>query len=192
MKGKPSKLSQKELERKLLPCMAYLHGDVEDGQFRAACSYEYARESRILPKVAELFRRNRSADAMEIFFHIDRGFPAAGKHLIEHKWRVIWKCPSFPEKSWNELSKAERSDLLWGLPRLVKPLDFEKVFPIPSVDQLGKRSGTGESWGTLTDYLRQTQDSVFKSFPISSTGESTVERNPVDAFACSKRRKRHT
>jgi hypothetical protein len=144
MKGKPSKLTQKELERKLLPCMAYLHGDVEDGQFRAACSYECARESRILPKVAELFRRNRSADAMEIFFHIDGEFPAAGKHLIEHKWRVIWQCPSFPEKSWNELSKAERSDLLWGLPCLIRPEVFETLFPIPSVDQL--RSMLHSGW----------------------------------------------
>jgi hypothetical protein len=134
MKKKRSKLTP-ELEEKLLYCMPYLHGDVAGSQFRSACCYEYARESKILIKVAELFRRHRSTDAMEIFFQIEREFPAAGEHLIEHEWRVIWQCPSFPEKSWNDLSEDERSDLLWGLPCLVKPLDFEKVFPIPSLDR---------------------------------------------------------
>jgi hypothetical protein len=122
----------KTLEEKLLPCMAYLYGDVAGDQFRAACRYKYARESKILPKIAELYRRK----AVGIFHQIDHEFPAAGEHLINHECRVFWQCPSFPEKSWNELSKAERSDLLWGLPCSVQPLLFEKVFPIPSLDQL--------------------------------------------------------
>jgi hypothetical protein len=150
-------MTLEEKERKLLPCMPYLHGDVAGDQFRAACRYEYARESKTLRDVAELFRRsNRSADKMTIFlayvcwyargstvlltaaelfvrvgegratkiFHIFHQiydeFPAAGKHLIKHEWRVIWQCPSFPAKSWNDLSKAERSDLLWGLPNSTK------------------------------------------------------------------------
>ena len=32
----------------LVSCIDYLHGDVADGEFQAACDYEYARESYVL------------------------------------------------------------------------------------------------------------------------------------------------
>jgi len=100
----------------LLACIPYLHGHVVDEQFRAACQYEYARESNILRRTAELFRGDPSALAGEIFLKIDREFPTVGNWLISTEWRFIWQCPSFPAKSWNQLSDAERADLRLGLP----------------------------------------------------------------------------
>jgi hypothetical protein len=112
-KRRPKKQATDE---ELLPWMDYLHGDVLDSEFKAACQYEYARESSILRKTSELLRNNPTAHAGEVFFHIEREFPsAAGNWLISHEWSFIWQCPSFPATGWNQLSEAERTELLHGL-----------------------------------------------------------------------------
>jgi hypothetical protein len=134
------------IKQTLLSRMDYLHGDVVDDQFRAACQYEYARESDILRKAAELFRCNPSAVAGEIFFHIESEFSESefpsvvGNWLISSEWRFIWRCSSFPAKSWNQLSEAERTELLYGLPlstNEAQPLRLGQVmFLTPYLDQL--------------------------------------------------------
>jgi hypothetical protein len=71
MKKRPSKTRATDDE--LLPWMDYLHSDVVDGEFKAACQYEYARESNILRKASELRSRDPTAYAGEIMFKIERG-----------------------------------------------------------------------------------------------------------------------
>ncbi len=71
---KKKRLKTRATDEELLPCMDYLHGDVVDGQFRAACQYEYARESNVLCKAAELLRREPTADAAEISFKMEDEF----------------------------------------------------------------------------------------------------------------------
>jgi hypothetical protein len=92
----------------LLPCVAYLHGTVVGGQFRAACQYEYARESNVLRRAAEL---RSSADPVEVSFKIEEEFHC-GSWFMQPEWSFLWECPSFPAKSWNgrtELSYRPRS-----------------------------------------------------------------------------------
>jgi hypothetical protein len=124
----------------LLACIPYLHGHVVDEQFRAACQYEYARESNILRRAAELFRGDPSALAGEIFLKIDCEFPAVGNWLISTEWRFVWQCPSFPAQGWNQLSDAERADLLLSLPpttNRLRPLQLGEVMSLtPYLDQL--------------------------------------------------------
>jgi len=119
--------------------MDYLHGDVVDGQFRAACQYEYARESNVLCKAAELLRREPTADAAEISFKMEDEFHC-GSWFIGTDWMFVWQCPSFPAKSWNQLSDAERKELLYGLPlstNKVQPLRLgEVIFLTHYLDQL--------------------------------------------------------
>ena len=120
---KPEKRRSKTLKPEtiaaLLPCMDYLHGDVVGDDFRAACQYEYARESNVLPKAAQMLRDNRTADAGEILFRLEAECHDAScdaSWLGHTDWSFIWQCPSFPAKSWNQLSEAERADLLCALP----------------------------------------------------------------------------
>src|SRR4030095_12312721 len=114
-----TKRRKAEVTYKLLPCIDYLHGDVVDLQFRAACQYEYARESNILRKAAELLRSNRLAHPEEITFRIENKFHC-GSWFIQPEWSFIWQCPSFPEKGWNQLTEKERSELLCALPLSTK------------------------------------------------------------------------
>lgn len=95
--------------RVLLPCMDYLHGDVTDGQFRAACRYEYARESNILRKAAELLSRDPTAYAGEIGFKIEDQFHCASS-FFQPEWGFIWQCPSFPQKQIGPYSNWKKSD----------------------------------------------------------------------------------
>jgi hypothetical protein len=112
-------LDQEIIKRVLLPCRDYLHGDVADDQFRAACEYEYARESKILRRAAELLLRNPTASLGEIASQIEREFHC-GSWFFQPEWGFIWQCPSFPAKGWNQLTEDERSDLLCGLPLSTK------------------------------------------------------------------------
>jgi hypothetical protein len=134
-------LDQEIIKRVLLPCMDYLHGDVVDGQFRAACHYEYSRESNILRKAAELFKC--SVHPEEITFKIENEFHC-GFWFIQHEWSFIWQCPSFPAKSWNQLSEKERSELLCGLPLSTnkpRPLVLgEVMFLTGYLDQLKQKA----------------------------------------------------
>jgi hypothetical protein len=123
--------------------MDYLHGDVVDGEFKAACQYEYGRESKILRKAAELFRRDRTAHAGEISFQIEDEFHC-GSWFIQPEWSFIWECSSFPAKSWNQLTDTERADLLCALPlSTTKPRPLllgEVMFLTHYLDQLKEKA----------------------------------------------------
>jgi hypothetical protein len=126
--------------------MDYLHGDVVDSEFKAACAYEYARESNIVRKAAELLTRDLGADPEEIGFKIEAEFHC-GSWFIQNEWSFIWQCPSFPAKGWNELSAAERSELLWALPLSTnqpRPLVLgEVMFLTGYLDQLKDMAAKG-------------------------------------------------
>jgi hypothetical protein len=94
--------------------MDYLHGDVVGDEFKAACQYESARESYVLRRATQLSRSKPTAD--------------------------IGHVAAFPEKGWNQLSPAERTELLCGLPlstTTAQPLFLgEVIFLTPCLDQL--------------------------------------------------------
>jgi hypothetical protein len=81
-------------DEELVPCMDYLHGDVADNEFEAACFYEYATESAFLREAARLWAQKKCS-CEEI--------PVRGS--------VIWQCPSFPQVRWNQLSQPERAKI---------------------------------------------------------------------------------
>jgi hypothetical protein len=122
-----------------LPCMDYLHGDVVGDEFKAACQYEYARESDVLRRAAQLLRNNPTADIGDIASQIESEFHC-GSWFFSTDWGFIWQCPSFPEKGWNQISEAERTELLYGLPLSkikVRPLVLgEVIFLTPYLDQM--------------------------------------------------------
>jgi hypothetical protein len=136
---KKKRIKTQPSDEELLPCIDYLHGDVAGDEFKAACQYEYARESGVLRRAALLLRNNPTADTGEIALQLESEFHC-GSWFIQPDWGFIWQCPSFPEKGWNQLSEAERTDLLYGLPRSttkVRPLPLgEVIFLIPYLDQL--------------------------------------------------------
>ena len=44
-------------------------------------------------------------------------------------WSFIWQSPSFPRKSWNQLSARERGDILrWLVPRQILPLGVNELW----------------------------------------------------------------
>jgi len=141
-------LDQEIIKRVLLPCRDYLHGDVVDNQFRAACEYEYARESKILRRAAELLLRNPTASPREIASQIEREFHC-GSWFFQPEWGFIWQCPSFPAKGWNQLTEDERSDLLGGLPfstKKARPLILgEVMFLTHYLDQLKEMGAEGRA-----------------------------------------------
>jgi hypothetical protein len=138
----------------LLPCINYLHGDVVDDEFRAACQYEYARESQVLRRAAQLLRNNPKADMGDIASQIESEFHCVS-WFFSTDWGLIWQCPSFPEKGWNQLSDAERADLLCGL-----PISAAKVRPVFLGDLI-----------LLTPYLNQ-----LKEIADKARAESKEER----------------
>jgi hypothetical protein len=99
----------------LVACMPYVHGDVVDGNFEAASRYEYARESAVLRKAAELQSGDPTLYTGELSSRIEAEFQC-GSWFIQPEWGFIWQCRSFPAKSWNQLSEPERIELLYGLP----------------------------------------------------------------------------
>lgn len=112
----------------LLACMPYLHGDVIDDELEAACSYEYARESKTLLWSARLHRKCPSAGSEEIAARTERRFKG-GCWFLNDPWSFIAECPSFPQKSWNLLSDKERSDILLVFPTAkVQPLRMNEVW----------------------------------------------------------------
>jgi len=97
--------------------MDYLHGDVVDNEFEAACFYEYATESAFLREAARLWAEKEYSSEKII------------------KGSVIWQCPSFPKKRWNQLSQRERANiLLWFLPDQIEPL---RVIDVRLLDRMG-------------------------------------------------------
>lgn len=107
----------KELKSEyLLSCMQYLHGDVAGGNYEAACIYEYARASEILRKAAQLSRSGLKVE--EVFCEMNH-------HAHVQNFPELWECPSFPEKSWNQLTTTERERIA-----LAFPLPADKVLPL--------------------------------------------------------------
>ncbi len=141
-------MDQEIIKRVLLPCRDYLYGDVVDDQFRAACEYEYARESKILRRAAELLLRNPTASPGEIASQIEREFHC-GSWFFQPEWGFIWQCPSFPAKGWNQLTEDERSDLLCGLPFSTKKARSlilgEVMFLTHYLDQLKEMAAEGRA-----------------------------------------------
>ncbi|MEI6493100.1 MAG: hypothetical protein WCO94_11175 [Verrucomicrobiota bacterium] len=119
--SKNPKLSPAEIKKLkgeyLFSCMQYLHGDVADGNYEAACIYEYARASEILRKAARLLRGGLKVE--EVFCEM--------KHHNAHvqNFLELWECPSFPEKSWNQLTATERERIA-----LAYPFPADKVLPL--------------------------------------------------------------
>ena len=119
--SKNPKLSPAEIKKLkdeyLFSCMQYLHGDVADGNYEAACIYEYARASEILREAARLFQSGLKVE--EVFCE-----------MMHHNAHVqnfpeLWECPSFPEKSWNQLAATERERIA-----LAYPFPADKVLPL--------------------------------------------------------------
>jgi hypothetical protein len=120
--------------------MDYLHGDVVDNEFEAACYYEYARRSVLLCEAARLWPTKKAIDTA-----IEKKFPGI------LSWSFIWKSPSFPRKSWNQLSARERRDILcWLAPRQILPLGVNEVWHLMTwgvFDQLNAMAAkVGESY----------------------------------------------
>lgn len=66
-----------------LACMDYLHGDVVDGEFEAACDYEYGRESNVMREAAKLSVSGISD--IEIACKVEEQFQC-GHWFIQHPW----------------------------------------------------------------------------------------------------------
>lgn len=116
MKSKAPETSLKDLEA----CMDYLHGFAVDGEFEAACAYEYARESKVMREAAHLRREKMDSAKME--FTVEQDFQC-GFAFAENSLKVIWNCPSFPCKGWNQLKKSERYAILKAFaPIEIQPL----------------------------------------------------------------------
>jgi len=113
--------------------MDYLHGDVVDNEFEAACYYEYARESTVLHGAARSWASKKHSDkeTEEILLEIERRFLGAGTW-----WSHIWCCPSFPQQAWNQLNQHERADiLLWFRPSQNPSFFVNAVYPLyPTIE----------------------------------------------------------
>src|SRR4029450_13642350 len=125
----------------LLLCMDYLHGDVVDNEFAAACCYEYERELHVSDKTDEINKEIAQwIEEDEIVFIKEdedvRGFALrveeifrCGLSFTGYARILIHQCPSFTRKSWNQLSKEERVNILLGfVPRQIQPLQVDEVW----------------------------------------------------------------
>src|SRR4029453_17484714 len=145
MKKKREK-TRRATDDELLLCMDYLHGDVVDNEFAAACCYEYERELHVsdgtddaMTLEKKLLRRIEQGE--EVFERLEEGEREYKIRLpIEEIFRcgfsftgyariLIQQCPSFTRKSWNQLSKEERVNILLGfVPRQIQPLQVDEMW----------------------------------------------------------------
>src|SRR4030095_11807360 len=119
---KKKRLKTPATHEELLLSMDYLHGDVVDHEFEAACCYEYARESPLLREAARLWAAQKKDFCKETASNSELDEEIALKietksgpyfWLIEHPWSFIVQCPSFrQQKTWNELSQRARAHIL--------------------------------------------------------------------------------
>jgi hypothetical protein len=113
----------------LVGWMDYLHGDVVEDEFEAACSYEYARTSSVLRYAAQLHKkypRRLDQNCLDVV----NKFKCAS-WFVGYPWCFIWGCRSFPQKRWNQLSEAERAAILCTFPLPVgrfAPLHMNEVW----------------------------------------------------------------
>jgi hypothetical protein len=103
-------------EQEAQACRDYLHAYVVDGEYEAACRYEYARESFVLRLTA------RKPDKLHLIAE------KYGPWIVQYPWCSFWQCRSFPRKAWNHLSGKERTGILDGFaPRGIRPLCMVRV-----------------------------------------------------------------
>jgi hypothetical protein len=140
MKTKRTK-TRRATDDELLLCMDYLHGDVVDNEFAAACCYEYERELHVSDKTDEINKEIAQwIEEDEIVFIKEdkgvRGFALrveeifrCGLSFTGYARNLIQQCPSFTRKSWNQLSKEERVNILLGfVPRQIQPLQVDEMW----------------------------------------------------------------
>lgn len=113
-------------EAQKVSLIPYLHGDVSDDEFEAACCYEYARESQVLREAAARWSKEHNemvfADELQEF---------ECPWFVNGVWPFIYRCPAFPSKTWNELKAKERAAILCGFPLAVteiRPLRMTQVW----------------------------------------------------------------
>jgi hypothetical protein len=104
-------------------CMAYLHGDVVQGEQEAACHYEYARESGALREAASLHREDLNFEEIAEEIASNETFSSqtavdlmAVDLILASPWLEIFTCPHFPEIPWNSLPAEAREELLRAYP----------------------------------------------------------------------------
>ena len=95
--------------------MDYLHGDVEKGEADLACSYEYARESKVLWEAAkerdECLREHPALSCEKVALAIVERNAMRGRTHPPWEWRFLM-CRSFPTKDWHVLTTGERKEIL--------------------------------------------------------------------------------
>jgi hypothetical protein len=127
--------------------MPYLHGDIIDKEFAAACFYEYERQRQFLDNTAQIneeIERLVEQDKIEFAERSENTHKNVHKFplLIDEVFRcglsfkgyarmLIRDCPSFPKKDWNQLSRGERANVLLGfVPSQIQPLETPEVWLI--------------------------------------------------------------
>ena len=68
--------------------MDYLHGDVVGDEFKAACQYEYARESYVLRRATQLSRSKLTADIGHVAAQIESEFHC-GSWFFQSEWGFL-------------------------------------------------------------------------------------------------------
>lgn len=142
----------------LLTNMPYLHGDIEIADAR---DYEYARESAVLREAAAMykaekrtFERERSRQAerpkkmggtplgtggrpggVEVYRAVEEKFHC-GTWFMQSPWKMIWGCPSFPEKAWHELSASELKEIGLAIRKEVRPLEAPGILLLDAMEVL--------------------------------------------------------
>lgn len=137
-------------------CMAYLYGDVADGEEEAACFYEYARESKVLCKAAAALIGMRTDGPNWPTIRLPAGetpFPLLSDMVINEvvqeliandlgawwidlkmEFRAILFCSAFPERPWTDLTADERKPLMQLLRKLgLQPL---RMLSLPAIEAM--------------------------------------------------------
>jgi hypothetical protein len=121
--------------------MDYLHGDVADSELKAACLYEYGRESSVLCEASQQLeqlaiellakKEEEEPQVFEVFDLVESTF-SCGQWFCEWPWLALWwVSTSFPSKAWTQLKPEERQELRNFLPlqsNNVKPIQLLDVF----------------------------------------------------------------
>jgi hypothetical protein len=159
-------------------CRDYLHGDVADDEFEAACDYEYSRESRVLREAASLHRQDLSF--AQIGADINHDFSCGGLFL-QSPWFEFFTCAHFPETPWNSLSAGDRREILRTL-----PLPYGNVQPLPMLD-VRRLERVLQNLMERAAKARAEQ-TARKVLPVLHEGQWTY---PLPVIDCSKPKKAH-
>jgi hypothetical protein len=158
-------------EADLRACMDYLHGDVVGGAYEAACSYEYARESRTLHKAAAL-SKSKQRTLTEITVELKPEFPSASWIGGEH-WYDIWRCAAFPQTDWNHLNDQERAEIAWLYPGdKIRPLYMMEArhVELMGINEKLKALAEVPGWGVFRSPEQVTRPRKGKVAPMVDRG----------------------